>query len=74
MVSNNLNKRKLYIGGEWIEGETGEWLDVENPATSESCAVVACASENDLNKALESAEEGAADWFAEFQVKFLFPK
>ena len=49
MVSNILNKRKLYIGGEWIEGETGEWLDVENPATYESCAVVACASENDLS-------------------------
>lgn len=61
MLSNS-GKYELYIDGEWCAGAGGGWIDVENPATEETCAVVARAEPSDLDRALTAAREGAKLW------------
>lgn len=46
---------KLFIGGEWVEGETGETFETVNPATGEVLAEVVSANEDDIDKAVEAA-------------------
>jgi succinate-semialdehyde dehydrogenase/glutarate-semialdehyde dehydrogenase len=58
----NFGYQKLYIGGRLVD--SGEQLkaDVICPATGESVAVVAEASQNDTLKAIDAARNGFAYW------------
>ena len=51
-----MDKRKLFIDGEWCEGSTAQTIEVENPATGEVVALVCCADTSDLDRALEAAD------------------
>ena len=51
-----------FIDGKWQKSEKGETYDVINPATEEVLGKASKASENDVNKALKSAEKGLAIW------------
>ena len=53
---------KLFIGGEWIDGDSTEMIDVENPATKEIIAKVPKGNEADCNKAVEAAKKGFEVW------------
>ncbi len=53
---------KMLIGGEWTKGTKGEKLEVRNPATGEIFAAVPAASENDVGKAVDSADEAFKNW------------
>ena len=46
---------QLFIGGEWVEAETGETIDVINPATGLVIAKIAAASAADVDKAVKAA-------------------
>jgi aldehyde dehydrogenase (NAD+) len=35
-----MNFEKIYINGQWVPGSTGQFIDVENPATREIFAKV----------------------------------
>jgi len=48
---------KLFIGGEWVEAETGETIDVINPATGLVIAKVAAANAADVDKAVKAARK-----------------
>ncbi|MEB0065239.1 malonate-semialdehyde dehydrogenase, partial [Pseudomonas sp. RTC3] len=37
---------KLLIGGEWVDSQTNEWHDIDNPATQEVLAQVPFATES----------------------------
>ncbi|WP_294923765.1 NAD-dependent succinate-semialdehyde dehydrogenase [uncultured Paracoccus sp.] len=52
----------LFIGGEWVEASSGARLAVENPATGETIGWVACADVADLDRALDAAARGFAEW------------
>jgi succinate-semialdehyde dehydrogenase/glutarate-semialdehyde dehydrogenase len=54
---------QLYIGGEWRDGSGGGTLDVEDPATGETIARVADATNADADAALGAA----SDAFQEFR-------
>ena len=55
----NLDKKYgLFIGGEFVESENGETLDVFCPADGEKLASIAQASEADVDKAVKAAWEG----------------
>jgi succinate-semialdehyde dehydrogenase/glutarate-semialdehyde dehydrogenase len=60
-VTMTLHK-KMYIGGELVDGQAT--LDVVNPATEESVATVAAAGLEDVEKALNAARDAAAGWAA----------
>ena len=51
-----------FIDGKWNSSEKGETYDVINPATEEVLGKASKASENDVNKALKSAEKGLEVW------------
>ena len=51
-----------FIDGKWQKSEKGETYDVINPATEEVLGKASKASENDVNKALKSAEKGLGVW------------
>ena len=51
-----------FIDGKWQKSEKGEAYDVINPATEEVLGKASKASENDVNKALKSAEKGLEVW------------
>jgi succinate-semialdehyde dehydrogenase/glutarate-semialdehyde dehydrogenase len=53
--------RRLYIGGEWIDGSAGT-LPVEDPSTGETVAEVADATPEDALAALAAAHERQAEW------------
>ena len=51
-----------FIDGKWQKSEKGETYDVINPATEEVLGKASKASENDVSKALKSAEKGLKTW------------
>ena len=60
---DELNLRN-YISGEFIEPETGEWLENFSPATGKIIALVPKSGQNDINAAVESAIQALPSWSA----------
>ncbi|SFO48528.1 aldehyde dehydrogenase (NAD+) [Pseudonocardia ammonioxydans] len=58
-----LREPYLYIGGQWSAGR-GADLEVENPATEETTAVVTQASVEDVEAAIAAAREAFDGWAA----------
>jgi succinate-semialdehyde dehydrogenase/glutarate-semialdehyde dehydrogenase len=52
----------LHIGGAWTKAQSGETLDIVNPATEEVIGTLAHARRADLDAALAAAEKGFAAW------------
>ena len=46
---------KIFIGGEWVDGERGSFTS-ENPATEESICEVGAAGAGDVDRAVEAAQ------------------
>ena len=47
---------QLYINGEWCDGSANQRLDSYNPATGEAWATFACASPDDVERAVSGAK------------------
>ncbi len=58
--------RPMLIGGEWLEGNNRETLDVINPATGRAFASIYTANEDDINQAVIAARQAfeGAEWNA----------
>ncbi len=56
------NKFCMLIDGKWTEAESGENFEVIDPATSEVIAKVPAGGREDVQKALEAAEEAFKEW------------
>ena len=52
----------LYIHGDYIESSSKESFNSINPATGEVIATIGQASEDDVEKAILSAEKGFTEW------------
>lgn len=50
------NFTKQYINGQWVESSSGETLDVINPATEEVAGKIAKGNKEDVDKAIEAAD------------------
>jgi succinate-semialdehyde dehydrogenase/glutarate-semialdehyde dehydrogenase len=53
---------RMLINGEWVEGSDSVTMDVENPATLETCGSVAVSSGSDIDGAVEAAHNAFKDW------------
>ncbi len=53
---SSLPHYQLYINGEWCDGSTADTMQSINPATGQPWATFACASEDDVNRAVRSAK------------------
>ncbi|HEY2099777.1 MAG TPA: aldehyde dehydrogenase family protein, partial [Pseudonocardia sp.] len=51
-----------WIGGKYVDGDSGRTAPVTDPATGEVTAEVALASVADVDLAVAAASEAAADW------------
>ncbi len=57
-----LTKAQLLINGEFIESKTTDWQDIVNPATQEVIGQVPFATVEEVNAAIESAQNAFASW------------
>ncbi len=55
-------KNKLYINGEWLDGDSGATFNIINPATEEVITQVASAEIEDAKKAVDAAEGAFQSW------------
>ena len=62
MDLKKLNNEKFYINGEYLDATSGEFIDVENPATEEIIAKIPSASEEDIDKSCDAAYEAFPAW------------
>ncbi|WP_324760777.1 aldehyde dehydrogenase family protein [Haloarcula sp. GH36] len=51
-----------YIGGEWVESESGDTLDVTDPSTRETVTEVPRGTEADVDAAYEAAAAAQTEW------------
>lgn len=57
-----MQEYQLFINGEWVESSTGETFDDINPATLELIGKIHKASEEDVQRAVESAQDAFDSW------------
>lgn len=57
-----MDYKKLYIGGKWIDSESDEFIQVENPANLEVLAEVPRGNEMDVDKAIYSGKMAFDKW------------
>ncbi len=53
---------KNYINGEWVPSQSGELLEVRNPATGELVARVPLSTEDEVNQAVAAAKAAFQEW------------
>ena len=58
----DVERLRNFIGGEWVESKTREWLDVHNPATGEVIARTPLSTGEDLHAAVEAARKAFPLW------------
>ena len=56
--------QRLYIGGAYVDATSGTTFDTFDPATGEKLATVQQASAADIDRAVQSAQEGQREWAA----------
>jgi 1-pyrroline dehydrogenase len=63
-MATTMQKRQMFIGGEWTDGSADEGIPVVNPATGETIAETPQGSQEDVDRAVRAAR-GAFDevWF-----------
>ena len=59
-----MDYEKMYINGEWIPGASGDFIEVENPATLEKFAKVPAGNGVDVDKAAKAAHAAFPAWAA----------
>ncbi|MDG1375571.1 MAG: aldehyde dehydrogenase [Yoonia sp.] len=52
---------QLFIDGTWTEGQAGQVMATQNPATGEDWATFACAAPEDVNRAIAAAKRVLGD-------------
>ena len=56
-------KTKFYIGGNWIEPEKNNKLEVINPSNEKPCAIISLGTQLDTDKAIKSARKSFNKWW-----------
>ncbi|NNC77383.1 MAG: NAD-dependent succinate-semialdehyde dehydrogenase [Woeseiaceae bacterium] len=62
LKDKNLLKSQAYIDGSWVDADSGETLDVDNPATGKVIAKVAKCGKAETRRAIAAAERAQVDW------------
>ncbi len=61
-VQKHYGRVKNYIGGEWVESESSQILDVVNPATAEVIAQVPLSTAAEVQRAIDAAQNAFREW------------
>ena len=62
LKNNTLFKETCFIGGKWIESDSGEKIKVNNPANNEIIGEVPKCSTSETAKAIDEAQAAFPDW------------
>ncbi|MDR1895341.1 MAG: aldehyde dehydrogenase [Prevotellaceae bacterium] len=57
-----MKELKMYIDGQFIENQSGKWIDVLNPATEEVISHMPDGTVEDAQKAIEAADKAQNAW------------
>ncbi len=57
-----LDKKKLYIDGQWVNSKNSQEIKVINPANEQECAVISLGNKDDVNSAVAAAKKAYASW------------
>ena len=57
-----LEKKNFYINGSWVSPKNPKDIEVINPATEKSCAIISLGSKEDVNDAVIAAKEAFKTW------------
>jgi len=57
-----MKQYKMWIGGNWVDAESGKTYPVYNPATEEEIARVALGDRSDVDKAVTAARKALPVW------------
>ena len=57
-----IDKRKLYINGEWVDPHKKNDFEVINPSNEEVCAIISLGGVEDTNSAVNAARKSFLDW------------
>ncbi|MEC8086598.1 MAG: NADP-dependent succinate-semialdehyde dehydrogenase [Pseudomonadota bacterium] len=60
----NLFREKCFINGEWLDADTGQTVDVTNPATGDVLGTVPKMGANETGAAINAANDAYPDWRA----------
>lgn len=63
-MTHQYGDRPMYIGGEFVSSESGEWMDTVNPATGEVHGRVPAGTVADVDRAVSAAAEAQLEWGA----------
>jgi 1-pyrroline dehydrogenase len=61
-MSVAVSQHKNFVGGEWVDSDGGETMEVLNPSTGEVIAEVARSTEADASRAVEAAKAALPEW------------
>jgi len=64
-----MSEHKMWIGGKWVDAQSGNTYPVFNPTTETEIAQVPKADQADVDKAVESAREALPIWSKKSQVE-----
>lgn len=56
------NKLPLFIDGNFVDSETSDWIEVLDPSTQKVICQAPCATNNEIDLAINSAKEALIDW------------
>jgi succinate-semialdehyde dehydrogenase/glutarate-semialdehyde dehydrogenase len=62
LKDKNLFRQQCYINGSWLDADSGESIDVTNPATGEKLGTVPKMGAEETRRAIEAAEEAFSSW------------
>lgn len=57
-----MNYKKLFINNAWVDGHSGDWIDVENPYSKAIIAQVPRGNSEDVNHAVQAARDAFDAW------------
>ena len=63
-METRFGDRLMYIGGEFVDSDSGEWMDSVNPATGEVHGRVPAGTVSDVDRAVKAAAAAQLDWGA----------
>ncbi len=63
-MDTTFGDRLMYIGGEFVASESGEWMESVNPSTEEVHGRVPAGSVEDVNRAVAAAQAAQPEWGA----------
>jgi len=51
-----LNKKNFYINGQWVASKNAKDIEVIDPSTEKSCAIISLGGADDINAAVTAAK------------------